>query len=109
MRWADGTAAGETHRRATGANELDARLVRAAFPDWHIGGGPGFWFAFRGGFEAANGPGSLLRCYLSAPDLPRLEAKLSLQAFLDSLAGDELAEVWRRVRLPAPADLNGAT
>jgi hypothetical protein len=109
MGWANGTAAREPHRQVKGASELDARVVRAAFPDWHIGGGPDWWFAFRGGFDVHYGPRSLLRCSLSAPDLPRLAVKLGLQAFLDSLTGDELAEVWSRVKLPVPADLDKAT
>ena len=79
---------------------IDAAMVREAFPEWHLAGGPGRWFAVRGGCLAEFGPASLLRCYLSAPDLPQLAEKLGLQQYLDDLTPQQLAEVWKRVMLP---------
>jgi hypothetical protein len=92
-------------------NLVDAQKadLKRRFPGWRIGGAPGRWYAIRGGFQAAYGPGSLLRCYLGAPDLQRLAMKLSLQQFLDGLTADELAEVWRMATLAALEDADGAT
>jgi hypothetical protein len=86
---------------------LDAAAVRAAFPAWRIGGSAGHWFAFRAGMEAFYGPRSLLRCYLNAPDLHQLAARLSLQAYLDSLTPGELSHVWDAAMLPGPAVTEG--
>ena len=82
---------------------IDAAMVREAFPEWHLAGGPGRWFAVRGGCVAESGPASLLRCYLSALDLPQLAEKLGLQQYLDDLPAEQLAEVWERVTLPENA------
>ena len=84
------------------ATVLDVATVREAYPDWRIGGGPGCWFAVRDGVEAHYGPKSLLRRCLSAPDLPQLAEKLGLQQYLDRLAPEELADVWKRVMPPPP-------
>lgn len=85
-----------------GATVPDAARVREAFPDWHIGAGPGCWFAVRAGVEARYGPKSLLRRCLIAPDLPQLAGKLGLQQHLDHLTRKELADAWKRVILPLP-------
>lgn len=92
-------------------NLVDAQKadLKQRSPGWRIGGAPGRWFALRGGFQAAYGPGSLLRCYLSASDPQRLALKLSLQQFLDCLTADELAEVWRLATLAALEDPDEAT
>lgn len=78
---------------------IDMAMVRDAFPAWRIAEGPGRWFAVRGGRVVQSGPASLLRCYLSAPDLPQLAEKLGLQQYLDDLTPEQLAEVWERVTL----------
>ena len=62
---------------------LDVTMVRATFPDWRIGGSPGCWFAVRYGIEVSDGPRSLLRRYLSSPELEQLTEKLCLQEYLD--------------------------
>ena len=82
------------------ATVLDAATVRKAYPDWRIGGGPGCWFAVRGGVEAHYGPKSLLHRCLSAPDLQQLAEKLELQRCLDRLTPEELADAWKRVMPP---------
>ena len=81
---------------------LDVATVREACPDWRIGGGPGCWFAVRDSVEAHYGPNSLLRRYLSAPDLPQLAGKPGLQQHLDRLAPEELADARKRVMRPLP-------
>jgi hypothetical protein len=67
--------------------------------------GPGHWqwFAVRGGRVVESGPESLRRCYLSAPDLPQLTAKLGFQQYLDELTPQRLAEVWESIMLPEDA------
>jgi hypothetical protein len=80
--------------------ELEHGSVRASFPGWRLGGEPGSWCTFRGGVIALEGPRSLLRCYLCADTLPGLAEQLGLQEYLDGLSDQELAEVWRRARLP---------
>ncbi len=84
------------------ATVLDVATVREAYPHWRTGGGPGRWFAVRDGVEAHYGPKSLLCRCLSAPDLPQLAEKLGLQQYLDRLAPEELADVWKRVMPPPP-------
>jgi hypothetical protein len=84
------------------ATVLVAATVRAADPDWRIGGGPGCWFAVRYGVEAHYRPTSLLRRCLSAPDLPQLAEESGLQRYLDRLTPGELADAWKRVMPPLP-------
>jgi hypothetical protein len=81
-------------------NELDLEFVRATFPGWRLGGGPGHWFAVRGGVEATSGPRSLLRRCLSASTLMALADMLCLQEYLDGLSDEELADVWQQAGLP---------
>jgi hypothetical protein len=50
--------------------------------------------------EVLDGPRSLLRRYLRADTLEGLAEQLGLQEYLDGLSDQELAEVWRRARLP---------
>jgi hypothetical protein len=50
-----------------------------------------------------DGPRSLLRCYLRADTLLALADKLCVQAYLDGLSDQALAEVWQRVSLPRPS------
>lgn len=91
---------------------VDAATVREAFPEWRIAEGPECWFAIRGGLFFEYGPRSLIRSYLSAPDLPQLMLKLGLQRYLDHLTADELAEVWTFASLPGdpiPAPTNTDT
>lgn len=83
---------------------LDLAMVRGAFPAWRIAGSPGCWYAVRDGRVGYVGPSSLLRCYLSGPDLPQLVEKLGLQEYLDHLSPEELADVWKRVVPPLPDD-----
>jgi hypothetical protein len=99
---AAGTSFGESREPVITTMELDVGMVRAAFPDWCVGGGPGRWFAVREGVEVRYGPRSLLRRYLNAPDLAQLAEKLGLQQHLDGLDAEELREVWERVTLPLP-------
>jgi hypothetical protein len=82
--------------------QLDLDTLRAVFPDWHISGSLGCWFAVRGGFVALDGPRSLLHCYLSASTLLELAEQLCLQEHLDGLSDQELANVWQRIELPRP-------
>jgi hypothetical protein len=82
---------------------INTTMVRDAFPAWRIAEASGHWFAVRGGCVVQTGPASLLRCYLSAPDLPQLAEKLGLQQYLDDLTPDQLAEVWERITLPENA------
>jgi hypothetical protein len=84
------------------ATVLDVATVREAYPDWRVGGGPGCWFAVRGGVETHYGPKSLVHRCLSAPDLPQLAEKLELQRCLDRLTPEELADAWKRVMPPLP-------
>lgn len=80
-------------------DKLDIESLRTTFPNWHLGGAPGYWLAFRGGLEAADGPRSLLRRCLSASTLEALAEKLCLQEHLDGLSDHELADLWRQVGL----------
>lgn len=79
---------------------VDLEALRAACPGWHIAGVSGTWHAFRGGIFMLDGPWSLLRRHLHADTLLDLAEQLSLQEYLDDLSEQELAEVWRRARLP---------
>lgn len=84
--------------------ELDLDSVRATFPGWRIGEAPGnYYYAFRGGLVALDGPRSLLRRHLRADTLLALTEQLCLQNYLDGLSDQELAEVWQRVSLPQPS------
>lgn len=79
---------------------LDAAMVRAAFPAWHVAQrATGGWLAFRGGLEMSGGPRSLLRCVLGAPTLADLAERLAVQEYLDGLSPEELAGVWARPTL----------
>lgn len=60
----------------------------------------GVWWAIRGGLQHWVGPQSLIQRAMSAETLPGLAEKLSLQAYLDGLAAEELAEVCRTGTLP---------
>lgn len=82
------------------AEEIDLELLRAACPGWHIAGVSGTWHAFRGGVFMLDGPWSLLRRHLHADTLLALAEQFGLQEYLDSLSDQELAEVWRQMRLP---------
>jgi hypothetical protein len=90
------------------AGQLDLESLRAACLDWHIAGSSGNWHAFRGGIFMLDGPWSLLRRHLRADTLLALAERLCLQAHLDSLSDQELAEVWQRVRLPEPSRRDGS-
>jgi hypothetical protein len=79
---------------------LDLDTLRAIFPAWRISGSPNHYFAVRGGFEALDGPRSLLHRYLAATTLLELAEQLCLQEYLDGLSDRELEEVWQRVELP---------
>jgi hypothetical protein len=79
---------------------VDAAMVREAFPEWRIAEGAEGWFAVRGGLFFEFGPRSLIRSYLTAPDLPQLIERLGIQQYLDDLTPEQLAEVWKRVTLP---------
>lgn len=85
-------------------DHLDPGTLRAVFPDWHINGSLGCWFAVRGGFVAPDGPRSLLHCYLSASTLVELAEQLCLQEYLDKLTDRELEKVWQRVELRRPTE-----
>lgn len=74
--------------------------LRAAFPYWHIVPRLGVWWAIRGGLQHWVGPQSLIQRAMSAQTLPGLAEKLGLQAYLDGLAAEELAEVYRTGTLP---------
>ncbi len=74
--------------------------LRAAFPQWHIVQRPGIWWAIRGGLQHWAGPQSLIQRAMTAETLPRLADKLGLQAYLDGLDAEELAEVYRTGTLP---------
>jgi hypothetical protein len=87
---------------------VDTELLRAACPGWHIAGSSGDWHAFRGGISMLDGPWSLLRRYLHADTLPALAEQLGLQAYLDDLSGQELAEVWQQVSLRKPSRPDGS-
>jgi hypothetical protein len=80
--------------------EITPEVLRKTFPGWRIFHDSGAWWATRGRTEEQAGPQSLLRRTLSAPDLPALAEKLCLQEWLDRLGEDELAAVYREVRLP---------
>jgi hypothetical protein len=90
------------------AEGVDLQSLRAACPSWHIAGSPGNWHAFRGGISMLDGPWSLLRCHLHADTLLDLAERLTLQAYLDGLNDQELAEVWQRVRLPESSGQDGS-
>jgi hypothetical protein len=82
---------------------VDLESLRVACPGWHIAGSSGNWYAFRGGLSMLDGPWSLLRRHLCADTLLVLAERLCLQAHLDGLSGQELAEVWQHVSLPKPS------
>jgi hypothetical protein len=87
---------------AAPAEALDLESLRVACPGWRIGGSSGNWHAFRSGISMTDGPWSLLRRHLHADTLLALAERLCLQAYLDSLNEQELAEVWQHVSLPKP-------
>jgi hypothetical protein len=84
--------------------QLDLDTLRAVFPDWHISGSPGSWFAVRGGLVAHDGPRSLLHSYLTASTLLELAEQLCLQEYLGDLSDQELTGVWQRIKLPHPTE-----
>lgn len=81
-------------------HDITVDELRAAFPQWHIVQRLGVWWAIRGGLQHWVGPQSLIQRAMSAETLPGLAEKLSLQAYLDGLAAEELAEVYRTGTLP---------
>ncbi len=112
-RAAGGSAAGgnaaEDGRKEHLPGDLDLQLarhditvdeLRAAFPQWHIVQRLGVWWAMRGGLQQWVGPQSLIQRAMSADTLPWLAEKLDLQAYLDRLDAEELAEVYRTGTLP---------
>lgn len=82
---------------------LDLEAVRATCPGWHIAGSSGNWYAFRSGISMLDGPWSLLRRHLHADTLVDLAEQLGLQAYLDGLSEQELAEVWQHVNPRKPS------
>src|SRR5689334_16069511 len=88
----EGTRAMSDAEQHEPSSQLDPESLRAAFPDWRLGGAPGNWFAVRGGLEATSGPRSLLRRCLSASTLSALADKLCLQEHLDGLSDHDLAD-----------------
>ena len=89
-------------------SQLGLEAVRATFPDWRLYRISGSWHAFRGGVVMLDGPSSLLRRHLRADTLLDLAERLCLQAYLDDLSDQELAEVWQRMRLPEPTGQHGS-
>jgi hypothetical protein len=82
------------------AGEITVGTLGATFPQWRIFGACGLWWATRDGLVSLDGPKSLLRRLISAPDLTALAEKLCLQEYLDRLDPQELAAVYRDVALP---------
>ncbi len=81
-------------------HDITVDELHAAFPQWHIVQRLGVWRAIRGGLQHWDGPQSLIQRAMSAQTLPRLAEKLGLQAYLDGLDAEELAEVCRTRTLP---------
>jgi hypothetical protein len=81
-------------------HDITVDELRAAFPQWHIAERLGVWWAIRGGLQHWVGPQSLIQRAMRAQTLPRLAEKLDLQAYLDGLDAEELAEVYRTGTLP---------
>lgn len=79
---------------------LSADMLRRAFPHWRIAERPDYCFAHSEGICEFDGPGSLLRCFLTARTLVALAEKLCLQEHLNTLSDRELADVWDRISLP---------
>jgi hypothetical protein len=86
-----------------GFGEISVDMLRATFPRWRLASCNGIWWALRGGLEPLDGPESLLLRVVSARDLTALAEKLCLQDYLDRLAPDELAAVYRAMALPEAA------
>jgi hypothetical protein len=99
---AAGGSAGQGHGTPAmvGLAELTVGVLRAVFPQWHIFGESGKWWAARGGLVAWDGPRSLIRHVHTAPHLAALAERLCLQEYLDSLDPEELAAVWQDMALP---------
>jgi hypothetical protein len=89
-------------------SQLDLEAVRATFPDWRLYHISGNWHAFRSGVAMLDGPWSLLPRHLHAATLPDLAERLCLQAHLDDLSDQELAEVWQQMKLPEPTGQGGS-
>jgi hypothetical protein len=88
---------------AAGPGEITAGMLRATFPQWHIARNGGTWWAVRGGLARLDGPESLLLRVITARDLGGLAERLCLQDYLDRLSPEELAAVYRDMRLPGAA------
>ena len=80
-------------------------MLHETFPQWRVFTSGGVWWAMRPGVLAHDGPGSLLRLALGAPDLPGLAEKLCAQQWLDMLSPEELEAAWRDMALPPPSDV----
>ncbi len=87
-----------TVRDLASLGEITPEMLAATFASagWrkpkHVAGGG--WITMRSGTQDWFGPRSLIRMALSAPDLGSLAEKLEVQAWLDRLDPEELAEAW---------------
>jgi|SRR5271165_1099453 len=75
--------------------EITVGMLRATFPEWRVFKHVGAWWAVRPGVEKWDGPESLLRRTITAPDLMTLADRLCAQEWLDGLDDDELERVYR--------------
>jgi hypothetical protein len=94
----DGGAAG-----AASPGGITAEGLRETFPQWRIFRSRGNWWAARGGLVRWEGPESLRRRVITAPDLAGLAERLCLQEHLDGLDEAALAAIYRDMSLPGPA------
>lgn len=85
--------------------EITPLMLHETFPGWRIFKSAGVWWAARPGVLVLDGPRSLLRLSLGAPDLAGLAEKLCTQARLDMLSPGELEAAWLGRALPAPPDV----
>ena len=85
----------DSARNVASLGEITAEALRQTFPNWRIFPGDGVWWAVRGGWQAWEGPKSLLLCALTAPDLTMLAERLCLQEWLESLDEEALAAVYQ--------------
>ena len=101
-----GAAAGGVASRQDGAGnaaghgDITVQGLRATFPEWRIFRSGDRWWAMRGGLVRWEGPESLLRRVITAPDLTGLAQRLCLQEQLDGLDAAALAAVYRDLKLP---------
>jgi hypothetical protein len=89
-------------RDVASLGEITREILGETFPRWRVFYHLGGWFAIRQGTQKYDGPESLIRRVLVAPDLTTLAEKMCVQEWLGSLDPVFLEAVWHEIGLPEP-------